>query len=58
VQLAPTSNGELADAWELSAGKDAWQYLSTELDEYYERDSNHKIRPTEKARDLITNPTL
>ena len=53
VQLAPTSNGELADAWGLSAGKEAWQYLTSELDDYYERNAGHKIQPTEKARELI-----
>jgi len=53
VQLAPTSNGELADAWGLSAGKEAWQYLTSELDDYYERNADHKIQPTEKARELI-----
>lgn len=37
VQFATTSNGELADAWELNEGKDAFQHLNTELDEYYER---------------------
>lgn len=29
VQLAPTSNGELADVWGLSTGKEAWQYLNS-----------------------------
>ncbi|MGZ0747321.1 DUF5797 family protein [Haloparvum sp. AD34] len=56
VQLAPTSNGELADAWGLDTGKDAWQYLTSELDDYYERNADHKIQPTEKAHELVSNP--
>jgi len=54
VQLAPTSNGELADAWGFSTGKEAWQYLTSELDDYYERNANHKIQPTENAHALVS----
>ncbi|MFC7116717.1 DUF5797 family protein [Natronoarchaeum sp. GCM10025703] len=54
VQLAPTSNGELADAWGLQTGKEAWQYLNSELDEYYERDTNSKVQPTAKAHKLVS----
>jgi Ca-activated chloride channel family protein len=53
VQLAPTSNGELADAWGLSTGKEAWQYLTSELNDYYERNADHKIQLTQKARELV-----
>ncbi len=56
VQLAPTSNGELAEAWELQTGKEAWQYLTSELGEYFERDANSKIQPTAKAHDLVSEP--
>jgi KaiC/GvpD/RAD55 family RecA-like ATPase len=56
IELAPTSNSELADAWGLETGKAAWQYLNSELDEYYQRDTNHKIQPTEEARTLLTDP--
>jgi|AntDeeMinimDraft_4_1070355.scaffolds.fasta_scaffold00667_2 hypothetical protein len=34
VQLAPTSNSELADAWGLQNGKEANQILNSDLDEY------------------------
>ena len=54
VQLAPTSNGELADAWGLQTGKEAWQHLNAELDDYYERDTNNKVQPTNKAHDLVS----
>lgn len=56
VQLAPTSNGESADAWGLSTGKEVRQYLTSELDDYYERNADHKIQPTEKARELVSTP--
>jgi len=54
VQLAPTSNGELADAWGLQTGKEAWQYLTSELEDYYERNADQRIQPTEKAHALST----
>lgn len=54
VQLAPTSNGELADAWGVSTGKEAWQYLTSELDDYYERNAEHKIQSTQKAREFVS----
>jgi Ca-activated chloride channel family protein len=54
VQLAPTSNGELADAWGLQTGKEAWQYLTSELEDYYKRNADQKIQPTEKAHALST----
>mgnify|MGYP000168045102 CR=1 FL=1 len=54
VQLGPTSNGELADAWGLQTGKEAWQYLTSELEDYYERNADHRIQPTEKAHALST----
>ncbi|ELZ88478.1 AAA ATPase [Haloferax elongans ATCC BAA-1513] len=53
IRLAPTSNGELADAWGLQNGKEAWQHLNTDLTEYFERDANNKIQPTPKARELV-----
>jgi len=56
IRLAPTSNGKLADAWGLSTGKEAWQYLSSELDDYYERNADQKIEPTEKAYELASDP--
>ncbi len=53
VNLTPTSNSELADAWEMKNGKEAWDYLSSELREYYQRDSNHKIQHTNKATQYL-----
>jgi superfamily I DNA and/or RNA helicase len=53
VRQAPTTNGELAEVWGLLDGREAWEYLATEIPEYFERDNNQKIQPTEKARDII-----
>lgn len=54
VRLAPTSNGELAREWGYSDGKAAWRYLTTELSEYYYRDSEKMIQPTDEAKQLVT----
>jgi Ca-activated chloride channel family protein len=53
VELAPTSNGELAAAWDVKTGSEVHAYLESELEEYYYRDENHKLRPTEKAMELV-----
>jgi Ca-activated chloride channel family protein len=47
VELAPTSNGELAEAWGVKTGAEVHAYLESELEGYYRRDENHKLRPTE-----------
>lgn len=43
-ELQPTSNGELADRWGMSSGKEVATYLDTELGEYTYRDSDSRIR--------------
>ena len=53
VRLAPTSNGELASAWGLETGKEAWEYLSQHLDDYYYRNKNSRIEPTEEAVQIV-----
>lgn len=53
VRLAPTSNGDLASEWGLSTGKEAWVYLSQHLDDYYCRNENCRIEPTEKAIRIV-----
>ncbi len=55
VRQAPTTNGELAEVWGLIDGREAWEYLSMDIPEYFERDENQKIQPTEKARDIVNN---
>jgi molybdopterin-guanine dinucleotide biosynthesis protein len=54
IRLAPTTNSELAEAWSMDEGRDAWKYLSDELADYFERDSNQKIQPTAEARELVS----
>jgi hypothetical protein len=53
VRLAPTSNGELASSWGFETGKEAWEYLSQHLDEYYRRNENSRIEPTEEAIQIV-----
>jgi Ca-activated chloride channel family protein len=53
VEFAPTSNGELADAWGVQTGVEVHAYLESELDGYYRRDQNNMLRPTEKAVELV-----
>lgn len=36
VRLAPTSNGELAEKWDMIDGREAWTYLTMELPGYFE----------------------
>lgn len=51
--LAPTSNSELANEWGLDTGKDAYRYLSSQLDEYYTRGQHRKIVPNQKGRKIL-----
>ena len=53
VELAPTSNGELAEAWGLKTGAEVHTYLKSELEGYYQRDENRMLRPTEEALEVV-----
>jgi len=53
VQLQPTKNGELQDAWGLDSGSEVHQYLENHLKEYYYRDDDSLIRSTAEANDLV-----
>lgn len=55
VELAPTNNSELADEWGFSSGSEVYQFLSSELSEYYIRNDEKLIVPTEKAKNLVRN---
>jgi hypothetical protein len=55
VELQPTSNGELADRWGLSESREAYEYISTELDTFYYRDEDSMIRATEEAERIINS---
>jgi len=43
-ELAPTSNGELRDRWDMDSTREVARYLREELGEYTYRDENSKIR--------------
>ena len=53
VQLAPVNNAKLADTWDMIDGREAWNYIQTELTPYAERDADRQIQPTEQARVLV-----
>lgn len=53
VELAPTSNGDLAEAWGVKTGAEVHAYLESELEGYYRRDDNRKLRPTKEGKKLI-----
>lgn len=55
VRLSPTSNGELAEAWGMDSGPEAYEYLESELSAYYTRNENKYIVPTDRARSLVMN---
>ena len=52
VRCAPTKNGELEDIWGLTSGFEVHQYLSSELEEYYTRNKQKLIVPTEEGEQL------
>jgi len=54
VLLAPTTNGELADTWDMVDGREASNYLTMELSDYYERNEDKKLQPTSKAKELVS----
>lgn len=55
VRLAPTSNGELATAWGVATGKEAYHYLSRHLTDFYSRTDDQRIVPTHRAI-IVTRP--
>ena len=54
VEQQPTSNGQLADRWGFSDGKDVWDYLqSSGLSRYAARNSSEFVCATESARQHV-----
>nr|WP_281172126.1 DUF5797 family protein [Haloplanus natans] len=53
AELAPTKNSELADAWGCDSGSEVYQYLSSHLEEYYTRNEDKLIVPTEKGERMV-----
>ncbi|WP_245778422.1 DUF5797 family protein [Halogeometricum rufum] len=52
VAVQPTSNSELSDRWGMSYGKEVHRYLTSNLEEYYYRGPDVKIRATEAAEKI------
>lgn len=50
VNLSPTTNGELMKEWNLDSGLEVYQYLSSNLDDFYTRNDDKLIVPTEEGR--------
>jgi hypothetical protein len=53
VELSPTKNGELADKWGYDSGSEVYQYLSSNLGEFYTRNEDKLIVPTEEGISLV-----
>lgn len=53
-ELAPTKNGELAEKWGFDSGSDLYQYLSSNLREYYERNHDSLIVLSEEGREILS----
>jgi len=49
----PTKNGELCDQWGYDSGSDLYQYLSSNLDPYYERNDDSLIVLTGKGEAVL-----
>lgn len=54
VELAPTKNAELTDKWGYESGSELYSFLSSEFSDYYRRNDNKLIVPTEKARKVAS----
>jgi hypothetical protein len=54
IKFSPTKNSELMNAWGFKSGSDLYEFMSSELDEYYERNNEGLIVPTDAARALIS----
>lgn len=54
IDLSPTKNSELMDAWGFESGSDLYEFMSSELGEYYERNDDGLIVPTDAARALVS----
>jgi superfamily II DNA or RNA helicase len=54
AKLSPTSNGELANRWEMDRSKDAFYYIDSRLSEFYKRNDSNKIVLSEKGRRLLS----
>lgn len=54
VERQPTTNSELEELWGLSGGSEVYQYLSGNINDFYERNDDEKIVATKSAETLVT----
>jgi hypothetical protein len=54
VEKQPTTNSELEELWGLSGGSEVYQYLSGNINDFYERNDDKKIVATKSAETLVT----
>lgn len=53
VELQPTKNRELQEAWGMDSGSEVHQYLESALRSYYYRDEDSLIRATAEAEAIL-----
>lgn len=53
VELQPTKNATLQDQWGLNSGSEVHQYLESELEAYYYRNTNSLICATPEGEALV-----
>lgn len=53
MQLQPTKNSELCEQWGYDSGSDLYQYLSSNLNPYYERNDNSLLVLTKKGETVL-----
>lgn len=53
VELAPTKNSELAEAWGYDSGSEVYHYLSSNLRDFYTRNDDKLIVPTEAGESAV-----
>lgn len=58
VELQPTKNRELQEAWGMESGSDVHQYLESALRSYYYRDENSLIRATAEAEAIVSGESV
>lgn len=56
VALQPTKNAELQQRWDMADGSEVHRYLESELEPYYYRDEESRIRATTAALELVGDP--
>jgi Ca-activated chloride channel family protein len=53
IELVPTKNSELAEAWEMESGSEVHAYLERELAEFYERGDASRIHLSDRGEEVL-----